>query len=1321
MKARRENEMALMWAVRRPRTALLLSTALQTVAVLVLSLPARAQPAPGARPSGGTLVAGTAAIIQNAAKTTINQSSSRAAINWQSFDVGAQHTVQFNQPSSSAVTLNRVIGPDPSAIAGRIEANGQVVLVNQSGVMFYKGAQVNTAGLMVSAANISNQNFMAGRMAFEQPSKPNARVENQGSITIKDAGIAALVAPQVANSGVINAKLGHVVLAGARTATLDLYGDGLLSINVTGQVTEAPAGPDGKAVTALVTNSGAIFADGGTVQLTARAADGVIQNLVNAGGTIRTATVGGKAGSIALNGVGGSIVVEGQLSAPGTAPGTKGGTIEIATGGNVAVGAGATIDASGQAGGGVVALGTTRARARGGPSVTPTMTAKSVAIAARSAIAADATARGSGGSVTVLSTDSTSMAGTVTARGGPSGGDGGFVEISGKTGFSLSGLVDVSAPLGKLGTILLDPDTLTVVDFGPNNPGAFDNVIGETNAVLFTDQPPVESASTVSNAALNRLTGNILLQANNSITIDLNTPITLQNNANLTFETKSGNILLNAGSPIAASGTGTVTMHAGLTKGSGGAITLNSNITTTTATIVLANDGPVFVPSGSITLQADGGITLNAVSLVTKTLDIANLTSGAVTQIGGGITAQTLQSSLGVTGPVDLRSVGNTIGAIGDFSAGSSFLLTNNGPLTVAGVLTGSSVSLAADSIDIPGVVSDRAVITGGPFGADGGVVTVNLLARTGGITETGSLIAGTLSGSAGTSVSLTGATPASNQIGTLAGFTAPAGFSLNDAIGLSVAGAVAGGTSATITDSAALTIGGSVSATQISLTGSAIAIPGTVTDGGAGAVALIATSGSINETGSLIAGNLTANAPGGISLTGSANQIARLGSVSTDGVLALIDASRLTVDGTVSAASMTLQAQPGIALGFGVPGDVTPGALVVPAGGRISLVTDTLDVLAPSRISAPGGTLEFVPFTLGSPEVVSQATPTDLVITPDALAAIGPLVGTLRFGRLTGEAAPRAGSIFFAAPTDFTTHAQVVELDTTGTIGQAPGALVTAATLTGQSGQTVTLTEANRIATLRGFSVTSGDFALNNSAPLTLGGLLSAPNVQVSATGQMTLAGDIATTGAPLAAQGGPAPAASGSFLSVQPDGTGAARISQIGTGTITGLGGGTATLRLQLPASNGSMRFDGLEASTANLVLGTGSGTTTGVLRTGTLLVVGAGGEATLTGSVGGNTGPGAAAIAAIRPAANPAYTFNGCTIGAALCRPIARPRVTDVQITSTSGGLVASQLVPTGIPAAAALPHLFTIALPSLPAPQRQLTDPDVVPPNVSVLDY
>ena len=170
---------------------------------------------------------------------------------------------------------------------------------------------------------------MAGVMKFDQPGNPNAQIDNQGTITVKQAGLAALVAPQVANSGTITAKLGHVVLAGAKTATLDLYGDGLLSLDVSNQVTQAPVGKDGKAATALVTNTGVIIADGGTVQLTARAADGIVQNLVQAGGTIRAATMGDRTGVVALNGVGGSIVVEGQLSAPGNAPGTKGGAIEV--------------------------------------------------------------------------------------------------------------------------------------------------------------------------------------------------------------------------------------------------------------------------------------------------------------------------------------------------------------------------------------------------------------------------------------------------------------------------------------------------------------------------------------------------------------------------------------------------------------------------------------------------------------------------------------------------------------------------------------------------------------------------------------------------------------------------------------------------------------------------------------------------------------------------------------------------------------------------------------------------------------------------------
>ena len=177
------------------------------------------------------------------ARTTPRSTSPPSAprSNWQSFNVGSQQSVTFNQPSASAVTLNRVTGPDPSQIAGRIDANGQVVLVNQSGVTFYKGAQVNTNGLMVAAIGITTQE-LHGRQAWCSTSRAirTRAIDNQGTITVKQAGLAALVAPQVANSGVINAKLGHVVLAGAKTATLDLYGDGLLSLDVTNQVTQAP-------------------------------------------------------------------------------------------------------------------------------------------------------------------------------------------------------------------------------------------------------------------------------------------------------------------------------------------------------------------------------------------------------------------------------------------------------------------------------------------------------------------------------------------------------------------------------------------------------------------------------------------------------------------------------------------------------------------------------------------------------------------------------------------------------------------------------------------------------------------------------------------------------------------------------------------------------------------------------------------------------------------------------------------------------------------------------------------------------------------------
>jgi filamentous hemagglutinin family protein len=195
----KRNKMRVLGVIGRGRSELLIGTALQATTLLVLAAPVWAQPAPGARPSGGSVVAGSAAITQGGNVTSIDQASQRAAINWRSFDIGAQQQVIFHQPGASAVALNRVIGPDPSQIAGRIDANGQVILVNQAGVTFFKGAQVNAQSFIATSANISTKSFMTGSMAFDKAGNANASVVNQGTITVKQAGLAALVAPRVVN------------------------------------------------------------------------------------------------------------------------------------------------------------------------------------------------------------------------------------------------------------------------------------------------------------------------------------------------------------------------------------------------------------------------------------------------------------------------------------------------------------------------------------------------------------------------------------------------------------------------------------------------------------------------------------------------------------------------------------------------------------------------------------------------------------------------------------------------------------------------------------------------------------------------------------------------------------------------------------------------------------------------------------------------------------------------------------------------------------------------------------------------------------------
>ncbi len=284
-----------------------------------------------ANPISGTVVEGGATIVQETAtKLGITQHTSKAIINWQSFDIQGNEHTQFYQPSAVAFALNRVVGGDPSEILGRLTANGRIMIINPDGILFGRNSRVDVAALTASTHDIRNEDFMMGNLDFSIPGNPNASIINQGSISVADKGVATLVASGVRNSGVIVARLGKVQLAAANGFTLDLYGDGLINFIVDEKVAATALDRDGKPLNALVENDGRISADGGYVVLTAAAARDVVNNVVNSSGVIEAKTFGNQNGEIILHGGDSGVVsVTGTLDASGKEAGQTGGRVQV--------------------------------------------------------------------------------------------------------------------------------------------------------------------------------------------------------------------------------------------------------------------------------------------------------------------------------------------------------------------------------------------------------------------------------------------------------------------------------------------------------------------------------------------------------------------------------------------------------------------------------------------------------------------------------------------------------------------------------------------------------------------------------------------------------------------------------------------------------------------------------------------------------------------------------------------------------------------------------------------------------------------------------
>ncbi|HEY0342062.1 MAG TPA: filamentous hemagglutinin N-terminal domain-containing protein, partial [Steroidobacteraceae bacterium] len=269
-----------------------------------------------AGPGGGQVVSGSGRISSSGNTTTVTQSSQNLSLNWQSFNIAPQETVNFRQPSSSAVAVNHIFDTNGTQILGHLNANGQIYLINPNGVLFGRGSVVNVGGLVASTLNPNDSAAGATTRSFS--GSGTGSVTNEGTINAAPGGYVALLGNRVSNTGTIVAQMGTVALGAGSAVTLTFASNRLVSVEV-----------DRSTLNNLAANGGLIQADGGRVIMTAGARDALLASAVNNTGVIEAHTVEDHEGTITLLGgmTAGQVNVGGTLDA--SAPdGGNGGSIE---------------------------------------------------------------------------------------------------------------------------------------------------------------------------------------------------------------------------------------------------------------------------------------------------------------------------------------------------------------------------------------------------------------------------------------------------------------------------------------------------------------------------------------------------------------------------------------------------------------------------------------------------------------------------------------------------------------------------------------------------------------------------------------------------------------------------------------------------------------------------------------------------------------------------------------------------------------------------------------------------------------------------------
>jgi len=642
-----------------------------------------------ANPKGARTVAGKAKVTATQSEVEV-RTSDRAVIEWDQFSIGQGEVTRFVQPSSNSAVLNRVSN-GVSQINGLLEANGQVYLVNPRGIVIGKEGVIQTAGFLGSTLDLKDRDFLLGEDLLFQ-GKGSGSILNYGTVA-SSYGDIVLLAKTVVNEGSLEAPQ---VRVGAGEEIL-LKQKGMERIFVSPKKREEKEGTGIENFGSIETSLAELKADGNIYRLA-----------INHEGVIDANGIREESGRVFLVAEGGNIRSSGMIAA-------KGGIVHL-FGNEVEIDTGAVIDVSGDHGGGEVLLG---GHFQGKD---PTVANSQFTHMKEGAkVCADALIDGDGGKVILWSDHTTWMKGEIFAQGGPEGGDGGFVEVSGLYGLQCKGPVSTFALEGKTGTLLLDPSDITIVAAGGNpvHPPCFGGVPpGVIVDILFADLTTCLASSNVTiQTSLGvgfPAPGNITLftpgftwTTPNDLTLIADNDIIIRDNLAYTGVGSAGSptLTLTAAGNVDLVGVSAVPATFGFPSGGG-----TFNITA----------------GGDITCYSTGGAGIMLIEA-----DVMNL-SGANITIGGAATVTPVNlfayDSLDIvaTGNFLLRGSDSTLGAfmaleIGGVTSaamqvGGDFQMIGGAADSAASVFEGSAGGLPAISIDI-----------GGEFRIEGGSGTQSL------------------------------------------------------------------------------------------------------------------------------------------------------------------------------------------------------------------------------------------------------------------------------------------------------------------------------------------------------------------------------------------------------------------------------------------------------------------------------------------------------------------------------------------------------------------------------------------------------------------